>query len=409
MSIDELNSPLGLPPGPGRKPGVRLRAGPVLAFAGIVAVAGGVVWLVKSDDGMGGRARAVAKIERPVAPQPAPLLATAGHPGSDGAPTGSIAKIVTPRRSGTDVENASGVRVVRQGGGDIPGALILQIPDAPKVGLTPAPDARLVQRSRFGLLPVEGSDGAKPYEIYARPIVTSGKLKPSAPKLALVIGGMGLNSGVTQAAIGKLPAAVTLAFAPYGDNLNEQAARAREDGHEIVLQVPMEPFDLAGPGPGPHMLRTGSDRKQIKENLHWHMGRFTGYIGIGNFLGAKFTSDAGALGPVVEEIRSRGLMLFDDGSSPRSLSGAIAGASNTPFVKADIILDEARDGRAVIAALDKLHALAVRQGTAVGFANGLPVVVEAVARFASRLEKRGIALVPLSALIGARPATAAKQ
>ncbi len=156
------------------------------------------------------------------------------------------------------------------------------------------------------------------------------------------------------------------------------------------------------------MLRTSYDRKQMKEHLHWHMGRFTGYIGIGNFLGAKFTSDAQALGPVVEEIRSRGLMLFDDGSSPRSLAGTIASASNTPFIRADIILDEARDGRALASSLEKLHALAVQQGTAIGFANGLPDVVEVVGKFAGRLEKRGISLVPLSSLIGSQTASAGK-
>ena len=397
MALDDLNTPLGLPDGPGRGRDRRSDWRKIAGFVAIVLAAAGGYWLVAGYDGPGGRALAVAKIER--APKSPPTVAAAAKPPADSTPTGSIAKIITPRSNSADIENASGVKVVRRGG-NTPGAVIISIPETPRVSLTPAPDARLVQRSRFGPLPQQGRDGTKPYEVYARPLVTSGKLKPSAPRLAILIGGMGLNAAVTRAAVTKLPADVSLAFAPYGENLDDQAARAREDGHEVFLQVPMEPFDLAGPGPGPHMLRTAYDRKQMKEHLHWHMGRLTGYVGIGNFLGAKFTADAEALAPVMEEINRRGLMYFDDGSSPRSLAGNLARSSQTPFVHADVTLDERRDARSVAAALAKLEGLTVRRGYAVGFGNALPEVVAQVARFAELLERRGIALVPVSAMIG---------
>ena len=295
---------------------------------------------------------------------------------------------------------------MRRGGGDAPGALIIQIPDAPHVGLPPAPDPRLVQRSRFGLLPVAGKDGSKPLEVYARPLVIQGKLRPSAPRIAIVVGGMGLSRTVTALAVERLPAAISLAFAPYGEDLQSQVNRARSDGHEIILQVPMEPFDLAGPGPGPHMLRTSHDRKQMKEALHWHMGRFVGYIEIANFLGAKFSAEARAMAPLIEEVRSRGLMYLDDGSSARSLADRMSASTGTPFVRAEVILDERRDRRAIDAALLKLESLAVRNGAAVGIANGLPIVVDQIAKFVPGLEKRGIALVPVSTMTGRTKAVA---
>ncbi len=42
----------------------------------------------------------------------------------------------------------------------------------------------------------------------------------------------------------KLPGAVTLAFVPYGADIEASRTKAREDGHEVLLQVPMEPVNI---------------------------------------------------------------------------------------------------------------------------------------------------------------------
>jgi uncharacterized protein len=411
MARDELNSPLGVSPETSGTQTFRPSARMMLT-AGVLALAsGGAVWLSAGDTGHGGRATAVANIEIQK-PEPPKITAVSApvQKQVDGNPTGTIEAVHAPRSGSQDFEASSGVKVVRRGEGLAPDALIITIPDKlPRVGLVPSPDRRLIHKSRFGLLPVMGKDGSKAFEVYARPLVLPGKLRSSAPRLAIVIGGMGLSSAATRNAIKALPAAVSLAFAPYGENLQEQVSSARSAGHEVILQVPMEPFDLAGPGPGPHLLKSGYDRKQMKEELHWHMGRFTGYIGIANFLGAKFSAHAGALAPVIEEVRSRGLMYFDDGSSPRSLAGKIAGANETPFAQADVIIDENRDGRALDAALLKLEARAVQSGAAIGFASALPGVVARIARFANELEKRGVALVPVSSMISQQPQRTSNQ
>ena len=66
------------------------------------------------------------------------------------------------------------------------------------------------------------------------------------PKIAILLGGMGLNQQLTQKAIKELPGDVTLGFAPYGENLQAQVNRARAEGHEVMLQLPMEPVGYPG-------------------------------------------------------------------------------------------------------------------------------------------------------------------
>ncbi len=260
-------------------------------------------------------------------------------------------------------------------------------------GLAAAPDPRLIEPARYGGIPRIGADGARPAEINARPAVPL----PGLPRIALLVGGMGLSPRATEAAIASLPGEVTLGFAPYGADLARQTALAREAGHELVLEIPMEPFDFPQDNPGPHTLVTAAGTVTNSDNLSWLMSRFAGYAGVANFLGGKFTADAKALTPVLHEIATRGLFYVDDGTSARSLAVALAPGQDLTAARADIVLNSTAGPGAIEAALARLEAIAREKGLAIGVASALPSSLETIGRFARSLEARGIALVPLSA------------
>ena len=399
MSADDLHAPLGLnrDRAPGCKPLPWRGIGIGAAVAGVAGLA---TLAVVTDNGMGGEPFAVARIER--APKVVAAPARPPEPAAQVADVTGTIRNNQGRSTASELEAESGVRVVRQGGGGgAPGAVILQVPDEFGVQLTPAPDRRLVEKGRFGPLPKIGPDGSRPAEVYARPLILAGNFKPGTPRVAIVVGGMGLSQQATQQASSKLPGAVTLAFAPYGNELERQVARVRENGHEVILQVPMEPFSMAE-SPGPHTLMTDATPEQNIEHLHWLMSRFTGYVGLASFLGAKFMANPAAMTPVTREAATRGLLWLDDGTS--ALAGeAPAGRG----LRADIVIDAVQKPEAIEAQLLKLEALARQKGSAIGFATGLPATVDQVARFARALEKKGMALVPLSALgVGVIAATA---
>ncbi len=395
---DELHQPLGMGPsgGEGRNGGrpspVRRGfpiAGAVYGLIGAAVLAGaGYVW--KYGDPNGGWPRATAKIE----PYKPPVVAQ-----RDPAPTGTIERRGGERQTGPEVENQSGVKVTRAGNAQAPGALIIQIDQVASVSLAPAPDKRLVERGRFGPLPRIGADGSKAYEIYARPDITSQKLKADAPRIALLIGGLGLSGATTEAALEKLPADVSFAFAPYGEQLQAETAKARERGHETFLQAPMEPFDYPQNDPGPHTLTARASDKDLESDLHWLMGRFTGYVGVVNFLGARFMSDSAAMTTAMREFSRRGVAFIDDGSAPQSLAGVVGAQVGTMTTRADVVIDADPRPEAIEAALTRLETIARQKGSAIGFASAIPASIEHMARFARALEKRGIALTPASALL----------
>ncbi|MDE2362994.1 MAG: divergent polysaccharide deacetylase family protein [Hyphomicrobiales bacterium] len=403
---DELHQPLGLDPAPdAARVGVR-RVSPrfvVWSTLGAMAATAGV-YAARHSDANGGNPRVVAKIETIAPPAPAP--APVAH-ARDPSPTGTIDARKSERQTAAEIERESGVKVTRTGGGAAPGALIIQLDQPSGVHLAPAPDRRLVERDRLGPLPRIGPDGAKPWQVYARPLVLSQKLKPGAPRIALIVGGLGLSPTTTQAALDKLPADVSFAFAPYGDDLASEVASARDAGHEAFLQAPMEPFDYPRNNPGPHTL-TVKSADDGNVDLRWLMTRFSGYVGIVNFLGARFTSDEAAMKPFMRQLAERGVAYIDDGTAPQSLAAAIGPTVGAATARADLTIDSDMRPDAIEAALGKLEAIARQKGFAMGVASAVPQSIDHVARFARSLEGRGIALVPASAALSTEAAPQAE-
>jgi polysaccharide deacetylase 2 family uncharacterized protein YibQ len=272
-----------------------------------------------------------------------------------------------------------------------------------EVAIPASPDARapveqrVLEHSTYGAIPRIAPDGARPADLYAQRVDTPAA-KKNNPRIAIVIDGLGISTNLTQEAIKALPAPVTFAFSPYGSDVEHAVARARAEGHEALLQAPMEPFDFPDNDPGPHALLTSLSASQNLDRLHWLMSRFQGYVGVVNTMGARFTASEPALAPVLKDIAARGLIYVDNGASPRSLAGQLAGASGMPFARAEIALDAVPTAAHIDAALARLEAVARERGSAVGIASALPVSVERIAQWAKAAEDRGIVLVPITAV-----------
>jgi len=258
-------------------------------------------------------------------------------------------------------------------------------------------EQRLLESSRHGAIPRIAPDGARPAEAYARPAVASTNRK-GGPRIAIVLTGLGVSANLTRQAIEQLPGPVTLAFQPYGADVERSVTSARAQGHEVLLQTPMEPFDYPDNDPGPQTLLTSIAPDQNIDRLYWLMSRFQGYVGIVNYMGGRFTSTEQALAPILREAAKRGLIYIDDGLSPRSLAPQIAGANNLPFAKAEIILDSVPSASHIDGALARLEAAARERGSVVGIASAAPASIERIASWARAAEGRGFVLVPISAV-----------
>lgn len=292
-------------------------------------------------------------------------------------------------------------------GGPAPGTQTVTIIDGssgqrqevavPSSGRIAAIDQRLLENTRHGLIPRVGLDGGRPSVAYARSAGTPpGNF--TAAKIALVMTGLGIGTSATNDAISKLPAPVTFAFGPHGADLERVIARARNDGHEILMQVPMEPIDFPESDPGPHTLLTSLSPEQNIDRMHWVMSRAQGYVGLVNQMGARFTATEQSLAPVLRETAKRGLIYLDDGSSPRSLASQIAGANNMPFAKAGMVIDAVPSQAEIDRALVRLEEMARESGVAVGVVSALPLTIDRLSKWVKSAPSRGIQLVPITAV-----------
>jgi uncharacterized protein len=402
VAEDELSAPLGQNPKKQRRQ-LKIPIAVPQAVAGALGVSllAWTAWALVVDDPLGGEPTAViATYAGPAKPGRAMPVVGADQHGprsydGPGTPPPAVAPVPPqqqaqqpplpgpPTKTVTIIDGSTGKRQ--------------EVPIPATRDVRAPVETKHLENSRHGAIPKIAPDGSRPADIYAREVRPLPNRR-DAPKVAIVLGGLGVSAQLTQRAIEKLPGPVTLAFPPYGAEVEQAAISARAQGHEVLLQLPMEPFDYPDNDPGPQTLLTTVPAEQNLDRLHWLMSRFQGYVGVASYMGARFTSSEQALGPMLKETARRGLIYVDDGASSRSLAAQIAGANNVPFAKAEIVLDAVPTPAQIDRALSRLEAMARERGSAVGIASALPVSVDRIMVWAKAAEGRGIQLVPISAI-----------
>ena len=389
MTADDLSTPLGQ--NSPRKRRFRL---PISGTQAIVAVLGLVLitflgFAIFNEDPLGGEP--VARVA--LRPGAVPAAEKSAEASGEAKPAMEAAKqpAVAGQKTVTIIDGSSGARHDVVVGGEA----------SEKTETDPAPAAmaginqQLLEKSRYGMIPMV-ADGLRPFTAYAAGTDADRAKAAKTPSVAIVIGGLGVGAAKTADAIMKLPSAVTLAFTPYGSDPGKQVERARAQHHEVLLQIPMEPFDYPDNDPGPQTLLTSLGPDQNLDRLLWHLSRFQGYVGLANFMGGRFVATDAVMQPFIREAAKRGLGYLDDGSASRSVAATLAEDQSMPFAKADLAIDTVPTPVEIDRALAKLESLARERGTAIGMASALPVSIERISIWAKALESHGILLVPLT-------------
>lgn len=234
---------------------------------------------------------------------------------------------------------------------------------------------------------------------YARPSVDTRGL----PRIAVVVAGLGLGRAATTAAI-KLPGGITLAFASHARNLQNWIDLARAAGHEVLLDLPMEPEKYPAIDPGPQALLTSLSEAENAERLEWHLNRAIGYVGVTHNMGSRFTASAEHMRPILSALKLRGLMFLDARTTTNSVSAGLATSMGLPRAINNRFLDSQASRPAINSRIDQIERIARRVGFSVAFGHAYPVTIERLERWAETLDGKKLALVPISALVNLQEA-----
>ena len=352
--------------------------------AGVLLLLAASALVLFAGDPSAGAPSVHIKLSQPGAPPPPPGWREALSPDTPGdAPVSQDNLQLLAANTPTPPDGAPpGEAVITLPGPD--GAT----PDHSAQALAPAPLIGLTAPGPGGaLLPAVAADGRTPFQAYARPFHSNGQ-----PKVALVIGGLGLNAKSTREAIEQLPPEVTLSFVPYAEGLQAWIDLARANGHEVLLEAPMEPNDYPDNDPGPYTLLTAGKAPETLQKLDWLLSRATGYFGVTNYLGSKFVTSDTAMGIFDAGLKRRGLAFVDDGS-------ASARGGGLPRASADRVIDDQLAGDVIDKQLQSLEVSATRNGQALGAGFAYPVTLAEVSRWTQSLGQHGYQLAPASALL----------
>ena len=257
-----------------------------------------------------------------------------------------------------------------------------------------------MEELQYGPLPKVAVDGRRPLDVYARPSRYAAKGGAGEPvRIAILVTGLGLPDSPPAAVLKGLPPSISVAYGAYGRSLQDGVTVARADGHEVLLQIPLEPNNYPTENPGPHTLLTTLPPAENMKRLQWLMSRYTGYVGITNLMGAKFEATQDALTPVLEEVKARGLLYVDDGSVQSSTAGQIASTIGLDYSVASVQIDANASPADIAKQLAKLEATAKERGAAIGVVKAKPATVKQLAEWAAKLQSKGFVLVPVSAAV----------
>ncbi len=343
----------------------------------------------------------------PTAEGPTPGAAAANQPQSEGP---SLLSAVPPPgppagrdglRGAADLaatDAAPAVSAAPPAAPDVVGTAPVETAEAPVVAPPPPPPAPPVPSRRPNNIPSAGERvAAADGNLGGVQFATTEATKPTSARIALLLRGVGRNQESADA-IDSLPSAVSLGFWPYGSSSQQLSAQAREKGHEIIVQLPLEPTDYPTSNPGPDTLLTSLSAEQNAQRLEEVLKRFDGYSGVTNLMGGKMLQSKASLKPVLEDLKARGLVYVAESNRSHTTARLLAREVNLRYGAAEVIIDAPSSPAAIDKALTRLAQIARKRGSAIGIGTASRVTIQQVQAWSEKLAAEGITLVPVGAL-----------
>jgi polysaccharide deacetylase 2 family uncharacterized protein YibQ len=297
-------------------------------------------------------------------------------------------------------QSAGGVVVA-----SVSNAALARLPDHPSAAdqsqaLSPAPVAALIEdKQDIGQLPVIASNGAQPWQVYARPVDPG----ITAPRIAIMFEGIGLSRQASLGVINKLPPEISFVLSPYGRNLNDWVFRSRLAGHELFMSLPMESENFPVEDAGPLALDTRIQLAENRRRMETVMASAQGYVGLVTMMGSRFMKADGQVRRVLEDVKARGLMFVVGGNRRRNEVFPVATELNLPRLESEKYIDDEPRIQQIRESLDRLESLAKERGAVLAMARPYPVTIKSVLDWIATLPDKGIILVPASSVATLSP------
>jgi polysaccharide deacetylase 2 family uncharacterized protein YibQ len=220
-------------------------------------------------------------------------------------------------------------------------------------------------------------------------------IEKQIPTIALVIDDLGYNLNLAEELF-KIDLPFTVSVLPNLPYTNLISRRAIQKGKEVILHLPMEPYDYPNVQVEDGTLLTSMKNEEIRRLIKKALKDLDCAVGANNHMGSRMVENEEKMKIILDEMKKRGLFFLDSRTSPRSLVYDLAKEMGVKTAKRNVFLDVQNNEEYVRKQLDQVADLALHNGCGIAIGHLQPATIRALRSHLPDLSKRGIRFVLLS-------------
>ena len=221
------------------------------------------------------------------------------------------------------------------------------------------------------------------------------KAKVRRPWVALVIDDLGYNPELAEALF-KIDYQLTVSILPNLPYTRSIAQRALQKGKEVILHLPMEPYDYPNAHVEEGTLLISMKDWEIRGLIDKALRELDCAVGANNHMGSRMVEHEEKMRIILEEMKNRGLFFLDSRTSPRSIVYKLAKKMGVKTATRHVFLDGKNEVTYIRKQLDQVAKVALKNGGGIAIGHLQPATIEALRDHLPHLEKKGIQFVKLS-------------
>ena len=199
------------------------------------------------------------------------------------------------------------------------------------------------------------------------------------PQISIIIDDIGFSYSIASSFL-ELDIPLTYSVIPRLKKSLSIAEMIREQGHEVMIHQPMEPYNDEI-DPGPCALYVGDQPEKIRTILESNLADYPFAVGVNNHMGSRFTSNENSVFQALQVIKSDNRFFLDSVTSSHTKGYQTALKLHMPTGRRDIFLDHIPDESIIQKQLKRLMNIARAFGHSVGIGHPYPQTVQSLRRF----------------------------
>lgn len=207
------------------------------------------------------------------------------------------------------------------------------------------------------------------------------------PRVALIIDDLGYDYKLAEKFL-SLDGPFTYSILPHSPHGREIANAASLGGFEVMLHLPMEPYEYPKVDPGPGALLSSMSPDERISVLKENLAAVPFISGVNNHMGSKMTANSSHMNQVLSIIKKRGLFYVDSLTTHNSKAKSSARLFQVPFAQRDIFIDHDPRPEAIRSRIEHLVRIAEMNGHAIGIAHPYEATYETLAEMLPQLKGR---------------------